>query len=404
MPTHIHNQQDTSSTCIKTSIIRCAHSRDLPFFGVGHAHNVEAATGCTVIVAPAGATCGVDVRGGGPATRETDLLKPENMVEHVHAIVLAGGSAFGLEASCGVMEALAEQSIGFPAGDVRVPIVTGACLFDLMIGDSSESIPTHPDKHMGYQAAYAALKAQNNIEQQEDQRNTTFQTEDIQVGMRAAAGFFGIAEGNVGAGTGATVGKLLGDNYAMKSGVGTYFLRMGDLVVGALVAVNALGNVCDSHGRWIAGCRHTDGTVLDPLVALITSMHASDVKDTTSSSAHTNIDTDGIANLAHEKTDHPCPNTTLGVVLTNARLTKAQATKTASTTHDAYARTIKPVHTLNDGDTIFCLASGEVDVPADVVSVLATETMSYAILRAVNTAQKAYGLPAARDLAIAHTH
>lgn len=323
---------------------------DLPAFRCGHAHNEVSATGCTVFVAPGGAVCGVDVRGGGPATRETDLLRPENMIEAVHAVVLSGGSAFGLEASSGVMEELAARDIGFPLESARVPIVVGACLFDLLVGENA-----HPDAAMGAAACTAALE-------------------------RGAGD--PLAEGNVGAGCGATVGKLLGGERAMKSGFGTCGLALGELVVYAAVAVNALGNVCDESGAWIAGCRDAEGCVMDPLAAF-------------GAMAAQAAAVPAAANPA----GGPCPNTTIGVVLTNARLTKAQATKTASTVHDAYARAIKPVHTSNDGDTVFTFASGEVEALPDAVSILATEAMQQAIVRAVREAEGAYGLPAARDIA-----
>ena len=327
-------------------MFRTASLADLPAFLCGHAQNPEAATGCTVVVAPEGAVCGVDVRGGGPATRETDLLRPENMIEAVHAVVLAGGSAFGLAASTGVMDELAARGIGFPVEGARVPIVVGACLFDLLVGESA-----HPDAAMGAEACAAAF-------------------------VRLAEE--PLAEGNVGAGCGATVGKLLGGERAMKSGLGTCGLALGELAVVAIVAVNALGNVRDGDGTWIAGCRDDEGRVMDPLAAFGAMAAAGD----------------GTAPAA----GGPCANTTIGVVLTNARLTKAQASKTASTVHDAYARAIKPVHTLNDGDTVFAFASGEVEALPDAVSVLACEAMQGAIVNAVRQAEGACGLPAARDL------
>lgn len=313
---------------------------DLPAFRCGHAQDVAAGTGCTVVVAPEGAVCGVDVRGGGPATRETDLLKPENMIEAVHAVVLAGGSAFGLAASEGVMDELASRGIGFPVGGARVPIVVGACLFDLLVGENA-----HPDAAMGREACAKAFAREPGE---------------------------ALAEGNVGAGCGATVGKLLGGERAMKAGFGMCGLRAGDVAAVALVAVNALGNVRDEAGTWIAGCRDDEGRVMDPLAAF--------------------------AELA-DAAAGPCANTTIGVVLTNARLTKAQATKASSVVHDAYARAIKPVHTSNDGDTVFTFASGEVAADYDLVAVLATEAMQAALVRAATQAESAYGLPAARGLA-----
>ena len=327
-----------------------ASTLDLPAFLCGHDDDPQTATGCTVVIAPAGATCGVDVRGGGPATRETDLLRPENMVELVHAVVLSGGSAFGLAAAGGVMDELAQRGIGFPMGDAFVPIVTGACLFDLQIGRNA-----YPDARMGRAAAQAAF---------------------------AGAGT-PLAEGNVGAGCGATCGKLLGASQAMKTGLGISGVRLGELVCVAVVAVNALGNVRDADGRWLAGCRGMDGRVMDPLAAFELAMGA-------------------MTAAAPQPEPGPCANTTLGVVLTNAKLTKAQATKVSSTTHDAYARAIKPVHSSNDGDTIFTFASGEVPTHPDLVAVMAAEAMQTAIERAATQATSAYGLPAARDLSEAN--
>lgn len=319
-----------------------AELADLTAFRFGHAQDLEAATGCTVVIAPQGAVCGIDVRGGGPATRETDLLKPENMIQAVHAVVLSGGSAFGLEASSGVMDVLAQREIGFAIETARVPIVVGACLFDLLVGQNA-----HPDKAMGTAATEAAL-AGNPFD-----------------------------EGVVGAGTGASVGKLLGGSRAMKSGFGFSVLRFGELVVGALVAVNALGNIRADDGSWIAGSRADNGTVMDGLQAFGLAAQA----------------------MATQSQATACENTTIGAIVTNARITKAEATKISSTCHDAYARAIKPVHTSNDGDAIFTFASGEVDSRSDLVAIMGTEAMQQAIYRAIKTAQSAYGLPAARDIA-----
>ena len=321
---------------------------DLPAFGVAHETNTEAGTGCTVVVAPAGATCGVDVRGGGPATRETDLLRPENMVEQVHAVMIAGGSAFGLAASAGVMDVLAEEGIGFRLGDACVPIVVEACLFDLLVGKNA-----HPGPAEGAAAARAALAAQR-------------------AGLNDR-----LAQGNVGAGCGATVGKLLEPERAMKSGFGWSGIRAGDVVVLALVAVNACGEVRDRDGRWIAGCRADDGGVIPPMQAMEMAYRMQ------------------TAQAARAASDAPCTNTTLGIVLTNAKLTKAQATKVSTMTHDAYARAIEPVHTLNDGDTIFTLASGEVATDTNLLGALACDAMQDAIINAVKNATSAYGLPAA---------
>lgn len=327
-------------------MLQPASLADLPAFRCAHAEDAHTGTGCTVFIAPKGATCGVDVRGGGPATRETDLLKPENMIEAVHAVVLSGGSAFGLAASTGVMDELAARGIGFPVESARVPIVVGACLFDLLVGENA-----HPDAAMGRAAARAALE-------------------------RAADE--PLAEGNVGAGCGASVGKLLGGERAMKAGLGVCGLRLGELAACAVVAVNALGNVRDEGGTWIAGCRDDEGRVMDPLEALGALAQQGAV--------------------AAPVGEGPCANTTIGVVLTNARLTKAQATKVSSTVHDAYARAIKPVHTSGDGDTVFTFASGETAADYDTVAILATEAMQGALARAVTQAEAAYGLPAAADV------
>ena len=242
------------------------------------------------------------------------------------------------------MDALSERGIGFELAGAHVPIVTGACLFDLLVGKNA-----HPDKAMGRAAAEAAL--------------------------REGAGH-ALAEGNVGAGTGASVGKMLGGDGAMKTGFGMAGKRWGDLVCVALVAVNALGHVIGPDGRQIAGTRDGAGGIADPLETFERAMEAQ---------------------AQASAADKPVANTTIGCILTNARLAKAQATKTASCVHDAYARAIKPVHTLNDGDTIFTLASGQVEADPDAVSILATEAMQQAIVRAATQADSAYGLPAAKD-------
>ncbi len=322
-----------------------ASLRDLPAFRFAHATDIDAATGCTVVVAPDGATCGVDVRGGGPATRETDLLKPENMIEKVHAVVISGGSAFGLASSCGVMDALAERTIGFELAGMHVPIVVSACLFDLLVG-----APKSDFAALGARAAETALAGSGDA----------------------------LEEGNVGAGCGATVGKMLLPEQAMKSGLGVAGVKANDLVICAIVAVNALGQVRSADGTWIAGC-HDANRVMDPLEVVAARA--------------------GMAAAASEGAQASCTNTTLGIVATNADITKAQATKVASTTHDAYARAIKPVHTSNDGDTIFTIASGDVPADVDTVSILAAEAMQQAIERAITEARGAYGLPCAGDLA-----
>ncbi len=336
-----------------TSFFSNASLQDLPEFGTAHATDLDSGTGCTVFVCPEGATAGVDVRGGAPATRETDLLKPENMIQKIHAVMLSGGSAFGLESMCGAMEVLANNKIGFELGGAVVPIVCGACLFDLLIGKAN-----WPDKKMGAEATKAAL-----------------------------ANMGGDTEmGNIGAGTGATVGKLGLPTQAMKAGFGWSGVRMGDLVVIACVAVNASGNIVDSDGQWIAGTLGADGKVEDPLLAAFKTRAAMET-------AHIN---DSCNNA--EDSSSPTTNTTLGCILTNAKLSKAQATKVAQIAQDGYARAIRPVHTLNDGDAIFTMASCKVDTETDVVAIAATNAMEDAIRKAALNAQGAYGLKAFCDI------
>lgn len=320
---------------------RIASITQIPGIYAAHATNEEGGTGCTVIVCPKGATGGVDVRGGAPATRETDLLRPEETVQQLHAVVLSGGSAYGLAASCGVAEELERQGIGLDVGVGVVPIVTSACLFDLPCGDV-HSRPTAAD---GATATRQALATHGSP----------------------------LARGNVGAGTGATVGKLAGPEHAMKSGLGEDVQTNGDLVCGAVSAVNAAGNVIDpATGTPIAGLRGFDGSISSTEDALLA--------------------------MTQNPVGFDRTNTTISCVVTNARLTKPQATKVAQMAADAYAHAIRPTHTTNDGDTIFVMATGEVDALVDVVGVLATRALERAIADAARQATGAYGLPAARDL------
>jgi L-aminopeptidase/D-esterase-like protein len=308
---------------------------------VGHHTLGGRPTGCTVVLAEGGAVAGVDVRGAAPGTRETDLLNPLNLVDTVHAIVLAGGSAFGLDAASGVMRYLDERHIGFPTAYGVVPIVPSAILFDLGVGDPK----IRPAADCGYAAA-----------------------------LSASAG--PVAEGNVGAGAGATIGKMMGIDRAMKGGLGTASLALPDgLVVAALVAVNAYGDVIDpATGRVVAGVRTADGAGLADARALLR------------------------AGAVQKKPIGE--NSTIGVVATNARLTKTQAAKVAQMAHDGLARSITPVHSLADGDTLFSMATGTLAGDADVsrVGALAAEAVADAILRAVRAAKGLPGLPAARDL------
>ena len=312
---------------------------------VGHAQNEEALTGCTVILCRKGAVAGVDVRGGAPGTRETDLLNPVNLVDKVHAIVLAGGSAYGLDAASGVMRYLEENKIGFNVGVARVPIVPSAILFDLTLGRAD----VRPDSAMGALAAASADSAPP-------------------------------AEGNVGAGTGASVGKMFGAALAMKSGLGTASMDIGGgVVVGAIVAVNAWGDVTSPDtGEIVAGLR--SGRV-GPLRIGKGNQFADTLAMMKSPIGR------GALGLASRG------NTIIGAVATNAKLTKAQATKVAQMAHDGFARTIRPAHTMLDGDTIFALSTGTKKADVSTVGAFAAEVMAQAILRAVRMAKSAGGLP-----------
>jgi L-aminopeptidase/D-esterase-like protein len=306
---------------------------------VGHAQNLDAATGCTVVLCKNGATTGVDVRGGAPGTRETDLLNPVNMVQKIHAIMLSGGSAFGLDAAAGIMQYLDEKKIGFNVGVTVVPIVCGAVLFDLTIGD----FKIRPDKDMGYLACLNA----NNKE---------------------------CPQGNVGAGVGATVGKIMGTERAMKSGIGSYALEIGDLNIGALVAVNCLGDVIDPEtGEKLAGPLNND--------------------------MHTLADTEEIMIRAYaEKKNLFSGNTTIGVIATNASLDKAQATKLASMAQNGYARTMRPAHTMFDGDTIFAMSTGSISADLSVVGLLASRVMERAVIAAIKNTTSLCGFKCYSDI------
>lgn len=333
---------------------------DVPGIRVGHAHHWEALTGCTVILCEAGAIGGVDQRGGAPGTRETDLLRPLHLVEKVHAILLAGGSAFGLDAATGVMRYLEARGVGYEVGvargAVRVPIVPAAILFDLGVGRAD----VRPDAEMGYQACLNASATP--------------------------------AQGNVGAGTGATVGKLLGMAQAMKGGLGTASLEVGvGLVVGAIVAVNAVGDVLDpATGRILAGARTPQGQRSPAQPRSETHPEP----DTTSSTPFAN----SLSILRSQVLSQmPQDNTVIGVVATNGKLTKEQTNKVAQMAQDGLARAIRPAHTMYDGDTIFALATGEVQADVTVVGSFAAEVFAQAIVNAVMAAEAIPGLPAARN-------
>ena len=330
---------------------------DIKGIKVGHASNYEAGTGCTAILCEEGACASVDVRGGGPASRETELLRPEKMVERIHCVMLSGGSAYGLDAGAGAMQYLEEKGIGFDVGVGVVPIVCGASLFDLELGDPK----VRPDKAMGYAACQAA-----------------------EAGEEPAMGV-------IGAGTGATVGKFRGADYMMKTGIGIYGVQVGDVQCAALVAVNALGDIIDydSH-QPLAGMLDTEKK---RIAGTLAAMYEELGKDR-------NIWTD---DGSGEKPAPAAPagevtNTTLGVIVTNARLTKAQCSKLAQIAHNGYAQAIVPVHTSADGDTIFVLATGETEASPDCLGALATEVMARAICRSATEATPCFGLKTAADL------
>jgi len=324
---------------------------DVPGIEVGQAQDTEALTGVTVILCRKGAVGGVDQRGGAPGTRETDLLNPINLVEKVHAVVLAGGSAFGLDSTSGVMKYLEEQKVGFDVGVARVPIVPAAILFDLALGRAD----VRPTPEMGYRAA-------------------------------AAANTDAVAEGNAGAGMGASVGKLFGNAGAMKSGIGTASIDIGGgIIVGALAAVNAYGDVVDPQtGKILAGAR----TVKAGPLTLGAPGYFADTLATMKTFAGRMIE--GLSMRS---------NTVIGVVATNAKLTKPEANKMAQMAQDGLARAIRPAHTMLDGDTIFALATGLLRKNADVslVGAFAAEAFAEACVRAVHAAKSAGGLPGLSD-------
>lgn len=307
---------------------------------IGQAENVAAGTGCTVLLlGKEGAPAGLDVRGGGPASRESELLKPMAAASVIHAILLSGGSAFGLDAAGGVMRFLEEHNIGFDVGVTKVPLVCQSCLFDLTVGDPM----ARPDADLAYTACQNA-----------EQGN--------------------YRDGCFGAGTGATVGKLLGMEHCMKSGIGSYAVQVGELKVGALVAVNALGDIYDwKTGRKVAGLLAEDGKTF--------------------------ANAEEIALRKTEVVENKfVGNTTLGVIVTNGSFQKAQLCKIAGMGHDGYARAIRPVHTTADGDSIYAVSLGNVQADQDVVGALAAQVMAEAILRAVQAAKSGYGFPSVSDL------
>lgn len=323
---------------------------DVPGIKVGHVQNETALTGCTVILCEKGATGGVDQRGGAPGTRETDALRPMHLVDRVHGVLLAGGSAFGLDAASGVMRYLAERKAGFNAGVARVPIVPAAILFDLAIGRSD----VFPDAEMGYQACQNASQAAP-------------------------------AQGNVGAGSGATVGKVLGMGQAMKSGVGTASIEIGaGVIVAALMVVNAFGDVVDAHtGQIIAGAR----TVQNGSIKIGAHGYFAD----TLAIMKTSMGRNALGFSARQ-------NTVIGVVATNTKLTKEEANFVAQMAHNGIALAIRPAHTLFDGDTIFALAVNQKRADVNIVGAFAAQVVTEAILNAVKYSASAGGLPGLMDL------
>ena len=317
--------------------------REIPIaqFDSIHIGQVEGAgTGCTVFVSEGGMRAGLDVRGGGPAGRETQLLNPLMAAQTIHAIVLAGGSAYGLGAANGVMSCLEERGIGYDTGYALVPLVVQADIYDLSVGDPS----VRPDAAMGYEAARLALESPN------------------------------YRDGNYGVGCGATVGKIAGMSTCMKSGIGSYAVQIGELKIGAVVVVNSLGDVYDwKTGRQIAGLLTGDRSCLRST-------------------------RDYMRNSYQVVENKFVGNTTLAVVMTNAFFEKSQLCKIAGMAHDGFARSINPVHTSADVDSIFAVSVGQTEADQDMVGMMAAEVVSEAIIRAVEKAESAYGIPSASSL------
>ena len=313
---------------------------DIKGIHIGQTENVEAATGLTVIISEQGMGAGLDIRGGGPASRDSGLLDPLTAAEVVHAVVLGGGSAFGLGASNGVMEYLEKRGIGFDVGVTKVPLVVQSDIFDLTVGDKD----VRPDPAMGYEAAKNAMESPN------------------------------YKDGNYGAGCGATVGKISGMDTCMKTGIGSYAIEIGSLQIGAIVVVNSLGDIYNWRtGKKIAGLLAEDRKGFRDTVTLM----------------------EGSIDVRENKF---VDNTTIGAIITNAKFTKSQLCKIAGMTHNGFARSIRPVHTTADGDSIYALSTGDVNADMDLVGTLAAEVMSEAITRAVYSAKSAYGFPSANEI------
>ena len=316
---------------------------DIQPLRIGQVENADAATGMTVLISENGMRAGLDVRGGGPASRDSQMLNPLMSMQQIHSIVLSGGSAFGLGAANGVMDYLEEHDIGFDTGVAKVPLVVQSDIYDLTVGAAD----VRPDSQMGYEAAKAAFENPN------------------------------YKDGNYGAGCGASVGKITGMERAMKTGVGSYAVQVGDLQIGAIVVVNALGDIYDwKTGNQIAGLLSEDKTKLaSTMESMSASIEAVDNKFT--------------------------GNTTIAVIITNANFNKSQLCKIAGMGHDGYARSINPVHTSADGDSIYAVSVGDVSADQDLVGSLGAEVLSEAIIRAVTSADSAYGLPSAAELGFA---
>ncbi|MCR5748091.1 MAG: P1 family peptidase [Lachnospiraceae bacterium] len=319
---------------------------DIEDFRIGQTENKEAGTGCTVIISEKGVAAGVDIRGGGPASRECELLRPFSTAEVIHALVLGGGSTFGLDASGGVLKYLEEKGVGFDMGITHIPQVCQSDIFDLTVGDAM----IRPDKEMGYQACINSEK-----------RN--------------------YKDGNYGAGCGATVGKWMGMDQCMKTGIGSAAVSLdtkeGELKLGAVVAVNAIGDIFDpDNGKMIAGLLSEDGRSFLNTEQMM--YEAAEIKDNSFAG-----------------------NTTIGAILTNAAFDKIKLSKIASMAHNGYARCIRPVHTAMDGDSIYALSSGKVKADIDMIGTLAAHVMSMAIVKAVKRAKGAYGHPGYADMDLA---
>lgn len=311
---------------------------DIEGFRIGQTGDNKGGTGCTVIIAENGAAAGVDIRGGGPASRECELLRPFSVAPCIHALVLGGGSTFGLDASGGVLEYLEEHKIGYDMGITHVPQVCQSDIFDLTVGDFMR----RPDKEMGYQACIESEKGN-------------------------------YRDGNYGAGCGATVGKWLGMDYCMKSGIGSAAVSIGELKLGAIVVVNSIGDIYDPDSQEI--------------IAGLLSEDKKSFRNTEEIMYETAV---------VQKKDF-AGNTTIGAILTNAAFDKIKLSKIASMAHNGYARCIRPVHLSLDGDSIYALSNGTVAADEDLIGTLAARVMSMAIVKAVKSAESAFGLPAYRD-------